>query len=115
MILRCSRRLLHIQDECYWDLENYVMRWELYIGISLDSFFSFLNAYTFWIENNGLNERACFGESRELAMTSGFAFNCLSIIVMSDSLRPHGLLPDRLLCLWNFPGKNTGMGCHFQL
>ena len=21
----------------------------------------------------------------------------------------------RLLCLWNFPGKNTGIGCHFLL
>ena len=20
-----------------------------------------------------------------------------------------------LLCLWNFPGKNTGVGCHFLL
>ena len=33
--------------------------------------------------------------------------------VMSDSLRPHGLQPTRLLCPWNFPGKNTGVGCHF--
>ena len=23
--------------------------------------------------------------------------------------------PTRLLCLWDFPGKNTGMGCHFPL
>ena len=48
-------------------------------------------------------------------MTSGFAFNYLWIIVTSDSLWPHRLLPARLLCLWNFPGKNTGMGCHFLL
>ena len=34
--------------------------------------------------------------------------------VMSDS-RPHGLQPARLLCPWNFPGKNTGVGCHFLL
>ena len=25
---------------------------------------------------------------------------------------PHGLQPTRLLCLWNFPGKNSGVGCH---
>ena len=25
---------------------------------------------------------------------------------MSDSLRPHGLQPSRLLCLWDSPGKN---------
>ena len=34
---------------------------------------------------------------------------------MSDSLQPHGLQPTRLLCPWNFPGKNTGVGCHFLL
>ena len=28
---------------------------------------------------------------------------------------PPGLKPTRLLCPWNFPGKNTGMGCHFLL
>ena len=31
---------------------------------------------------------------------------------MSDSLWPHGLQPARLLCPWNSPGKNTGVGCH---
>ena len=30
--------------------------------------------------------------------------------VVSDSFRPHGLLPTRLLCPWDFPGKNTGVG-----
>ena len=35
--------------------------------------------------------------------------------VMSDSLQPLGLYPTRLLCLWNFSGKNTGVGCHFLL
>ena len=35
--------------------------------------------------------------------------------VMSNSLWPHGLQPTRLLCTWEFPGKNTGMGCHFLL
>ena len=34
---------------------------------------------------------------------------------MSDSLRPNELLPARLLCPWTFPGKNTGVGCHFLL
>ena len=31
---------------------------------------------------------------------------------MSNPLRPHGLQPTRLLCPWDSPGKNTGMGCH---
>ena len=32
--------------------------------------------------------------------------------VMSDSWRPHGLKPTRLLPPWDFPGKSTGVGCH---
>ena len=39
----------------------------------------------------------------------------LSHLVMSDSVPPHGLYPDGILCPWNFPGKNTGMGCHVLL
>ena len=34
---------------------------------------------------------------------------------MSNSLRPHELQHSRLLCPWDFPGKNTGVGCHFLL
>ena len=32
--------------------------------------------------------------------------------VVSDSQRPQGPQPTRLLCPWDFPGKSTGMGCH---
>ena len=35
--------------------------------------------------------------------------------VVSDSLQPHGLQSPRLLCWWDFPGKSTGVGCHFLL
>ena len=35
--------------------------------------------------------------------------------VVSNSLRPHGPQPTRLLHPWDFPGKNTGVGCHFLL
>ena len=37
---------------------------------------------------------------------------CVSCSGVSDSLRPHGLQPTRLLHPWNFPGKSTGVGCH---
>ena len=33
--------------------------------------------------------------------------SCLTV------LQPHGLQPTRLLCLWDFPGKSTGVSCHF--
>ena len=32
-----------------------------------------------------------------------------------DSLQPHELKPTRLLCPWDFPGKNTGVSYHFIL
>ena len=38
-----------------------------------------------------------------------------SCSVVSDSSRPHGLQPTRLLCPWDFPGKSTGVGCHCLL
>ena len=34
---------------------------------------------------------------------------------MSDSFWPYGLRPTRLLCPWDSPGKNMGVGCHFLL
>ena len=35
--------------------------------------------------------------------------------VMSNSLRPLGLQPTRLLHPWDSPGKSTGVGCHCLL
>ena len=39
----------------------------------------------------------------------------LSCSVMSDSLWCHELQLTRLPCSWNFPVKNTEVGCHFLL
>ena len=39
----------------------------------------------------------------------------LSCSVVSHSLQPRGLQPTRLLCPWDSPGKNAGVGCHFLL
>ena len=38
---------------------------------------------------------------------------CLGTKSGPTLLQPHGLLPARLLCLWDFLGKNTEVGCHF--
>ena len=35
--------------------------------------------------------------------------------IVSNSLWPHGLQPIRLLCPWDFPGKNTGVDSYFLL
>ena len=38
---------------------------------------------------------------------------CVSLVtsVVSDALQPCGLWPTRLLCPWDPPDKNTGVGC----
>ena len=40
---------------------------------------------------------------------------CVTHSVVSDSLRPRGLYLTRFLHPRDFPGKNTGVGCHFFL
>ena len=35
--------------------------------------------------------------------------------LQSDSVRPHRWQPTRLPHPWDFPGKNTGVDCHFLL
>ena len=40
---------------------------------------------------------------------------CQVVSVLSDSLSPYGLQPTRLLCPWDSPGKNTGVGCQALL
>ena len=42
-----------------------------------------------------------------------YILSCFS--VASNSSQCHGLQPSRLLCPWNFAGKNTRVGCHFLL
>ena len=39
-------------------------------------------------------------------------FSCSAV---SDSFQPYRVQPARLLCPWDFPGKNTGVGHHFLL
>ena len=52
------------------------------------------------------------GSRLGLVLVLVLVFSCS---VVSDSLRPHGLQPARLLCPSDSPGKNTGVGCHFLL
>ena len=55
--------------------------------------------------------------TRALELKSKCQFHqCVCVCsVISNSLQPHGLQATRLLCPWNFPGKNAGAGCHFLL
>ena len=42
---------------------------------------------------------------------------CMQALLLScvRLLWPHGLGPAKLLCSWNSPGRNTGVGCHALL
>ena len=57
------------------------------------------------------------GKSKEKPLGKYFCHENESVnySVMPSSLPPHRLYPTRLLCPWNLPGKNTGVGCHFLL
>ena len=60
---------------------------------------------------NGLVDTAGEGEARtnwEGSIDVYTLTHSQSHSDVSDSLRPHGLQPARLLCPWDFPGKNTG-------
>ena len=54
-------------------------------------------------------------QSPQRDQQSGNVWGVVSRSVMSSSLWSHGLQPTRLLCPWDSPGKNTGVGCHFLL
>ena len=56
--------------------------------------------------------------TRNSSRSAVLKFLCVCVCmcsVMSDSLWPHGLQLTRVPCPWNFPDKNTRVGCHFIL
>ena len=40
---------------------------------------------------------------------------CCSVVQACLTLASHGLYPTRLFWPWDFPGRNTGVGCHSLL
>ena len=45
-----------------------------------------------------------------------FLYDSLNLCsAVFNCLWPHELYATRLLCRWNFPSQNTGVGCHFFL
>ena len=62
--------------------------------------------YLFWGKEN-----TCSISSLRSIIT--FLGSC--VCAQSDSLQPYGLQPTRVLCPWNFSGKNTRAACHFFL
>ena len=54
-------------------------------------------------------------ESKKVVVVVVQSLSCLWLLGIHGVwlLWPHGLWPARLLYPWNFPSKNTGVGCHF--
>ena len=46
---------------------------------------------------------------------AGLLLLCSGAQSCQTLLQPYGLQPASLLCTWDFPGENTGVGCHFLL
>ena len=61
-----------------------------------------------WLDSN----KCIYKTSRDFM---NYEMQNISSSVMSDSSQSHWLQPSRLLCPWNSPGKNTGVGSHSLL
>ena len=63
--------------------------------------------------SSALNLKLSFFSKTEVIIIIVHA--CYVSSIVSDSLRPYGLQPARLLCPWDSPGKNAEEGCHALL
>ena len=62
--------------------------------------------------NTKLNLLTFYKKLQIIFVTFDCVHACSVASVVSDSVWPYGLQPARLLCPWDSPGKNTGVGCH---
>ena len=72
---------------------------------------SFIHLTNIWVLR--MWQRLVFLPYNQMSLNFDKFISKWSCSVVSDSLQPHGLQPIRLLHPWNFPGKSTGVGCHF--
>ena len=79
-------------------------------------YYLYLRLAGVWYSRNESNSYVSYTEWVGYLMQTNDHF-CCSLVVKSclTLLWPHGLNPARLLCPWDSPGKNTGVGCHFLL
>ena len=67
-----------------------------------------------YFDNFQIESVSCMGESTQGSLSIKLCA-CSVTSVVSNTLQPHGPQPPRLLCPWDFPSKNTGLGFHALL
>ena len=73
-------------------------------------------AFTFVsLSGSSLHSSAGFFGFSPFPVRGFSADQSVSHSVVSNSFQLHGLEPAKLLCPWNSPGKNTGVGSHALL
>ena len=83
--------------------------WTLSMGFSRQEYWSGLPCpFPVHLPNPGIEPRSPSLQADSLPSEPP-AKSCLTLS------RPPGLYLSRLFCPWDFPGKNTGVGCHFFL
>ena len=64
----------------------------------------------------GISSFRCWFPLALWIFSSGYVLLCVCSVAQScPTLGPHGLKAARLLCPWDSPDKNTGVGCHSLL
>ena len=106
-----SRRSFRPRDwihVSYWEVDSLPLSHHHFLKIySMEKLLLDDNRYTYLRKVHVScyqNSSPFFGENERVSHS-----------VVPDSLQPHGLQPTRPLCPWYFPGKDTGVVCHFLL
>ena len=110
LIIKYQYQLINY-NKCTTQCKMYV-KWG-FIGISILLTWLFCKPKTalkYSIKIKKWSEKLSFLEIIDLCVCC-----MLSLSVVFNSSRPYGQRPPRLLWPWNFPGKNTGVCCHFLL
>ena len=73
-----------------------------------------------WLEARSLHSRTAVNAQKTQLLSKALVYltdlsESISCSIVSDSLWPHGLYSTKLLCPWDFPGKNTGVSYHSLL
>ena len=107
----CPSLISHLLKDHHWPL---VLSWFIHSFFNSFTIFN-TGAHKIYKTSYPLRYHCKIGE-RDVQKTQHIqtSVSC-SFSVVSHSLQHHGLQSTRLLPLWDFPGKNTGMGCHFLL